>query len=101
MYKSDPKNVHTYTHPFRGVYECIWICIFSCINNKFTFFYFLEYNLFNQPTQQITLWRFINNWVGWFNHEELNLTRVLSHEKKTGAVLPQHFLMILQCGVMV
>jgi hypothetical protein len=27
----------------------------------------------------------------FFNHEELNLTRVLSHEKKTGAVLPQHF----------
>ena len=52
MYKSDPKNVHTYTHPFRGVYECIWICIFSCMNNKFTFFYFLEYNLFNQPTQK-------------------------------------------------
>ena len=48
MYKSDPKNVHTYTHPFRGVYGCIWICIFSCMNNKFTFFYFLEYNLFNQ-----------------------------------------------------
>jgi hypothetical protein len=52
MYKSDPKNVHTYTHPFRGVYGCIWICIFSCMNNKFTFFYFLEYNLFNQPTQK-------------------------------------------------
>lgn len=52
MYKSDPKNVHTYTHPFRGVYVCIWICIFSCMNNKFTFFYFLEYNLFNQPIQK-------------------------------------------------
>jgi len=49
MYKSDPKNVHTYTHPFRGVYGCIWICIFACMNNKFTIFYFLEYNLFNQP----------------------------------------------------
>jgi hypothetical protein len=22
------------------------------MNNKFTFFYFLEYNLFNQPTQK-------------------------------------------------
>jgi hypothetical protein len=52
MYKNDPKNVHTYTHPFRGVYECIWICIFSCMNNKFTFFYFLEYNIFNQPLQK-------------------------------------------------
>ena len=52
MYKNDPKNVHTYTHPFRGVYGCIWICIFSCMNNKFTFFYVLEYNLFNQPTQK-------------------------------------------------
>lgn len=24
-------------------------CIFACMNNKFTIFYFLEYNIFNQP----------------------------------------------------
>jgi hypothetical protein len=27
----------------------------------------------------------------FFNYEELNHKRVLSHGKKTGAVLPQHF----------
>jgi hypothetical protein len=40
----------------------------------------------NTATTHCSLWR-----GGFFNHEELNLTRVLSHEKKTGAVLPQHF----------
>jgi len=57
--------------------------------NKITIFYFLEYNLFNQPTQK-SLFNIgdlsMTGLVG-FNHEELNPKRVLSHEKKTGAVL--------------
>jgi hypothetical protein len=55
------------------------------MNNKFTFFYFLEYNLFNQPTQKSLYGDLSITGLVGFNHKELNPNACPLARKKNGS----------------